>query len=57
MVRPGPDAAATANLPPTALRALVVEDNAGDRWFYSELLRARGYHEIGRASWRVRVLI
>lgn len=24
-------------------RALVVEDNAGDRWFYSELLRSRGY--------------
>ncbi len=54
-MRPGPNAAATAHLPPSALRALVVEDNAGDRWFYSELLRARGYHvlscESGEAAW------
>ncbi|HKJ01756.1 MAG TPA: response regulator, partial [Longimicrobiales bacterium] len=36
-------------------RALVVEDNAGDRWYYSELLRARGYAvvscETGEAAW------
>ena len=31
------------DLPAQGLRALVVEDNAGDRWFYSELLRSRGY--------------
>jgi PAS domain S-box-containing protein len=46
---------ATAHLPPSALRALVVEDNAGDRWFYSELLRARGYQvnpcESGEEAW------
>jgi PAS domain S-box-containing protein len=36
-------AATTTSAPPRGLRALVVEDNAGDRWFYSELLRARGY--------------
>lgn len=33
----------------------MVEDNAGDRWFYSELLRARGYEviscESGEAAW------
>ncbi len=50
-----PDDAATAHLPTSALRALVVEDNAGDRWFYSELLRARGYHvlscENGENAW------
>jgi signal transduction histidine kinase/FixJ family two-component response regulator len=54
-VRHVPNAADTAHLPPSALRALVVEDNAGDRWFYSELLRARGYHvlscETGEAAW------
>lgn len=33
----------TPGLPAQGLRALVVEDNAGDRWFYSELLRGRGY--------------
>lgn len=36
-------------------RALVVEDNAGDRWYYSELLRARGYDvisfETGEEAW------
>jgi PAS domain S-box-containing protein len=41
----------------TSLRALVVEDNAGDRWFYSELLRHRGYSvrscESGEEAWDV----
>jgi signal transduction histidine kinase/FixJ family two-component response regulator len=40
---------------PGARRALVVEDNAGDRWFYSELLRGRGYEviscESGEVAW------
>lgn len=55
---PPPDAAALAaedGLPALGLRALVVEDNAGDRWFYSELLRARGYEvtscESGEEAW------
>ena len=26
----------------------MVEDNAGDRWYYSELLRARGYEVVSR---------
>jgi len=29
--------------PQGALRVLVVEDNAGDRWYFSELLRSRGF--------------
>jgi len=37
------------------MRALVVEDNAGDRWFFSELLRSRGYEvrscETGEEAW------
>ena len=32
-----------------------MEDNAGDRWFYSELLRSRGYDvrscETGEEAW------
>ncbi len=39
------------------LRALVVEDNAGDRWFFSETLRSRGHVvvacESGEAAWSV----
>ena len=42
--------AGSTHLPPSALRALVVEDNAGDRWFYSELLRARGYRVLSCVS-------
>jgi PAS domain S-box-containing protein len=53
---PRPEDAGT-QLPPSALRALVVEDNAGDRWFYSELLRARGYQVVscgsGEEGWDV----
>lgn len=54
-MNPTSNAAGRAHLPAGALRALVVEDNAGDRWFYSELLRTRGYHvlscETGEAAW------
>ena len=49
------DAPLLTPLPAAGLRALVVEDNAGDRWFYSELLRARGYQvracESGEEAW------
>lgn len=52
-----PDPASPPSHPGTGLRALVVEDNAGDRWFYSELLRSRGYDvrscETGEEAWSV----
>lgn len=52
-----PDPGSPSSHPVTGLRALVVEDNAGDRWFYSELLRSRGYVvrscENGEEAWKV----
>ena len=52
-----PDPGSPSSHPVTGLRALVVEDNAGDRWFYSELLRSRGYVvrscESGEEAWKV----
>ncbi len=42
-------------LPAAGLRVLVVEDNVSDRWYFSELLRARGYTviscESGETAW------
>lgn len=41
--------------PALGLRVLVVEDNASDRWYFSEILRSRGYTvvscEDGETAW------
>ncbi len=52
-----PQSTPPSSRPVTGLHALVAEDNAGDRWFYSELLRSRGYDvsacESGEEAWDV----
>ncbi len=45
----------TPGLPADGMRVLVVEDDAGERWFFSEILRSRGYRVTscasGEAAW------
>lgn len=32
------------------MRVLIVEDDQSDSWFFSEILRSRGYQVVARAS-------